>query len=107
MCRLASRATPARALYTLSLHDALPISLLEEGEHGYLAARVAAQVIKAYVDKQRRTPSKMAHSDGKVEIGGVWNAPDPDGHDTLHGGRFVIDANAKPSALAAAAPGTN
>jgi penicillin-binding protein 2 len=27
--------------------------LLEEGEHGYLAARAAAQVIKAYVEKQR------------------------------------------------------
>src|SRR5437660_9881074 len=37
-------------------------ALLEEGEHGYLAARVASQVIKAYVDKQRRTPSKMAHT---------------------------------------------
>jgi penicillin-binding protein 2 len=27
--------------------------LLEEGEHGYLAARASAQVIKAYVEKQR------------------------------------------------------
>ncbi len=27
--------------------------LLEEGEHGYLAARVSAQVIKAFVEKQR------------------------------------------------------
>src|SRR5208283_4907251 len=29
-------------------------TLLEEGEHGYLAARTAAQVIKAYVEKERR-----------------------------------------------------
>lgn len=79
-------------------------ALLEEGEHGYLAARVAAAVIKAYVDKQRRIPTKVAGADGKVEIGGVWNGPDPDGHDTLHGGRFVIDAKAKPGALATAAP---
>ena len=28
--------------------------LLEEGEHGYLAARLCAQVIKAYVEKQRK-----------------------------------------------------
>src|SRR5207248_9523811 len=35
-------------------------ALLEEGEHGYLAARVASQVIKAYVEKQNRRPSKMA-----------------------------------------------
>jgi penicillin-binding protein 2 len=82
-------------------------ALLEEGEHGYLAARVAAQVIKAYVDKQRRTPSKMAHSDAPVEISGVWNAPDPDGKDQLQGGRFVIDRNPKPTALATAAPGVN
>src|SRR2546422_6564122 len=32
-------------------------ALLEEGEHGYLAARTVAQVIKAYVEKQRRQPS--------------------------------------------------
>jgi penicillin-binding protein 2 len=82
-------------------------SLLEEGEHGYLAARVAAQVIKAYVDKQRRTPTKVAHSGDKVEIGGVWNAPDPDGKDTLHAGHFVIDTTGKPAALATAAPGVN
>src|SRR5438132_1608603 len=54
-------------------------ALLEEGEHGYLAARTAAQVIKAYVEKQRRTPSKMAKSDGKVEIGALWNAADAAG----------------------------
>jgi len=46
-------------------------TLLEEGEHGYLAARTAAQVIKAYVEKQRRTPSKMAKSDSKVAAPGI------------------------------------
>jgi penicillin-binding protein 2 len=81
--------------------------LFEGGEHGRLAARLATQVIKAYVDKQRRTPTKVAGADGKVDIGGLWNGADPDGHDTLHGGRFVIDANAKPAALASAAPGVN
>ena len=72
-------------------------TLLEEGEHGYLAARTAAQVIKAYVEKQRRQPTKVAGSrdaqpgnaqpgdaqptttrmrvpaSGKVEIGAVWS----------------------------------
>src|SRR5579862_6032496 len=51
--------------------------LLEEGEHGYLAARAASQVIKAYVEKQRRIPTKVAGGDNKkkdnqmkkVEIG--------------------------------------
>src|SRR5581483_11100760 len=32
--------------------------LFEGGEHGQIAARIAAQVIKAYVEKQRRQPTK-------------------------------------------------
>ena len=79
-------------------------TLLEEGEHGYLAARTAAQVIKAYVEKQRRTPSKMAKSDSKVEIGAVWNA-DTEADEALHGGRFVMDIPEKHAPLAVAAPG--
>jgi penicillin-binding protein 2 len=76
-------------------------ALLEEGEHGYLAARVVSQVVKAYVEKQRRQPTKMAKSDGKVEIGAVWSAPDEhDGEQTIKGGRFVVDV-AKPKAMAA------
>jgi penicillin-binding protein 2 len=83
-------------------------ALLEEGEHGYLAARVASQVIKAYVEKQRRQPTKMAKGDTKVEIGAVWNAPDSDGEQgTLHGGRMTIDVAKKHAPRAAAAPGVN
>src|SRR5947207_1359668 len=82
-------------------------ALLEEGEHGYLAARTAAQVIKAYVEKQRRTPSKMAKSDGKVEIGALWNAADTDGDEALQGGRFVMEIPEKYAPLAVAAPGFN
>src|SRR5438552_4121701 len=82
-------------------------ALLEEGEHGYLAARTAAQVIKAYVEKQRRTPSKMAKGDGKVEIGALWNAADTDGDEALRGGRFVMEIPAKHAPRAVAAPGFN
>ena len=83
-------------------------TLLEEGEHGYLAARTAAQVIKAYVEKERRTPSKMAQSDHKVDIGAVWNTSDPDGSgDELHGGHLVLDLPNEPLPLATAAPGVN
>jgi penicillin-binding protein 2 len=81
-------------------------ALLEEGEHGYLAARVASQVIKAYVEKQRRQPTKMAKSDGKVEIGAVWNADAPD-EETLKAGRFVLDVSKQRVPLATAAPGVN
>jgi len=85
-------------------------ALLEEGEHGYLAARTAAKVIKAYVDKERRNPPpKVADkpaSGGKVEIGAVWTEPNPDGgKDHLQGGRFFMDAAAKKPVLATAAPG--
>src|SRR3981081_2649754 len=48
--------------------DIIVVVLFEGGEHGRLAARLATQVIKAYVDKQRRTPTKMA-------AGRQWGPP--------------------------------
>lgn len=56
------------------------VVLFEGGEHGPLAARIAAQVIKAYVDKQRRIRNNPTlFSDkadpGSVPIAGVWNNP--------------------------------
>ena len=85
-------------------------ALLEEGEHGYLAARTVAQVIKAYVEKQRRQPTKVAGSgDKKVEIGAVWSESDPDKgeheSDRLQAGRFMVDVARKKAPLAVAAPG--
>src|ERR1700681_2095260 len=92
--------------------DIVVCVLFQGGEHGRLAARLATQVIKAYVDKQRRVPTKMVEqpkSNGTVDIGGLWTDPDSDGHDghkeTLNGGRFVLDLSKKPWALATAAPG--
>jgi len=82
--------------------------LFEGGEHGKLAARLAAQVIKAYADKQRRQPTKVAGSGkDKVEIGGIWTEPDTeDGHpDHLQSGRFVFDLARKRMPLGLAAPG--
>ncbi len=81
-------------------------ALLEEGEHGYLAARTAAAVIKAYVEKQRRQPTKMAKGSDHVEIGAVWNTPGERGDDGLQAGHlaFDLDAGAR-LPLATAAPG--
>ena len=81
--------------------------LYEEGEHGDRTARVVAQVIKAFVDKRRRNPQKMAGKpDGKVEIGAVWTAPDAQGEtDQLQSGHFFMDVAKRPSAVAIAAPG--
>jgi penicillin-binding protein 2 len=91
--------------------DIVVCVLFQGGEHGKLAARLATQVIKAYVDKQRRTPQKMVEkpkNDGTVDIGGLWTEPDSDGDrdkEKLDGGRFVLDLPKKPMALATAAPG--
>lgn len=54
--------------------------LFEGGEHGKLAARLTAQIVRAYVEKQRRLRNDpMLFSDktdpGSVPIAGVWNQP--------------------------------
>ena len=89
--------------------DIVVCVLFQGGEHGRLAARLATQVIKAYVDKQRRTPTKMVEkpkSGGTIDIGGLWTEPDSDGDkEKLQGGRFVLDLPKKPLAMAIAAPG--
>ena len=79
--------------------------LFEGGEHGKLAARLATQVLKAYVDKQKRIPNKMVEKpkgDGTVDMGALWTAPEGD---KLEGGSFVLELPKKASALATAAPG--
>jgi hypothetical protein len=82
--------------------------LFEGGEHGQFAARIAAQVIKAYVEKERSQPTKMAEGKAKTEIGAVWNDTDPDGsEDALHGGHFAIEIAKDRLPLATAAPGVN
>lgn len=67
--------------------------LFQEGEHGALAARVAAQVIKAYVDKQRKIPTKVAAKE-KTEMGALWTAQDTDGDsfsgEKLEGGVYRL-----------------
>jgi hypothetical protein len=68
-------------------------------------------VIKAYVDKQRQTPQKMVEkpkTDGTVDVGGLWTAPDTDGDggkEKLEGGHFELKLPKKPVAVATAAPG--
>ena len=82
--------------------------LWESGEEGPLAARVAAQVIKAYVEKQRRMPQKVVEQpkSGHVDIGALWSEPDPNGeNDRLQSGHFVVDLPKRTMALATAAPG--
>ncbi len=81
--------------------------LFEGGEHGKLAARLATQVIKAYVDKQNRPPTKMAKDGNKVDVGALWTAPDEDGDKNrgLGAGHLFVEASKKNPPVAAAAPG--
>jgi penicillin-binding protein 2 len=81
--------------------------LFEGGEHGKLAARLATQVIKAYVDKQNRQPTKMAKDASKLDVGALWTEPDEDGDKNggLGAGHFFVEASKKNPPLAAAAPG--
>ena len=87
--------------------DVIVVVLFESGEHGKLAARLATQVIKAYVDKQRRQPTKVASAPAKVEMGAMWSEPGAEAgkEDHLQGGRFMIDVAGKRAPLAVAAPG--
>jgi hypothetical protein len=78
---------------------------------------LATQVIKAYVDKQRHQPTKMAAGAGKVEIGAMWSDRSSEegksetgtnkdtNEDRLQGGRFLVDIARKKAPLAMAAPG--
>lgn len=99
--------------------------LIEQGEHGPIAAQLASKVIKAFVEKQRRVHNNPTlFSDKKdpdsVPMAAVWNNSSPEheqdadagkpGDDLLQGGKFNIKmgkANLKRSsrALAAVLPG--
>jgi len=91
--------------------DIVVCVLFQGGEHGKLAARLATQVIKAYVEKQRKTPQKMVEkpkSNSPVDVGGLWSEPDSAGRkDGLGAGRFDVELPKKPAVLATAAPGMN
>jgi penicillin-binding protein 2 len=84
--------------------DIVVCVLFQGGEHGRLAARIATQVLKAYVDKQKRLPAKMAVNkvDGAEDMGALWTDPEAD---KVRGGRFDLNPPTKPMALATAAPG--
>jgi penicillin-binding protein 2 len=100
--------------------------LFEQGEHGYLAGRVAAQIIKAYVDKQRRLRNNPTLFSDKVDPGSVpmaalWSAPaGDDAHhadaaestDHIQGGTWLVKATRTkewrmPRAIAAGTAGAN
>jgi penicillin-binding protein 2 len=89
--------------------DIAVVTLVEHGGWGATAsAPIAAQVIEAFVDKQRRLNNNLqeAKAPSKVEVGAVWNAPPESGAPAptaavasakdpapaLHGGHFMLAA---------------
>jgi penicillin-binding protein 2 len=84
--------------------------LFQGGEHGKLAARLATEVIKSYVDKQRRQPTGLADgkpsTNGNAEIGALWTSPNEHGPgESLEVGHLAVALPKKPRPVAAAAPG--
>ncbi|HEY3930203.1 MAG TPA: penicillin-binding protein 2 [Candidatus Koribacter sp.] len=81
--------------------------LYQGGGWGWHSGILASQVIKAYVEKQRRlqkNPTLFADTDSKksVEISGVWH--EPDGSDGFHAARFKVTVG-KQAPPVKAAPG--
>src|SRR5436190_5175602 len=73
--------------------DIVVCVLFQGGEHGRLAARLATQAIKAYVEKRDRNPQKMTEKPkGTVDVGGLWSDPAGTGEkDPLEAARFIVD----------------
>ncbi len=54
--------------------DIVVCVLFESGIHGQFAGRLAAPIIEAYVNKQRRLENNLiAKAPAKVDVGAVWN----------------------------------
>jgi penicillin-binding protein 2 len=77
--------------------DIVVCILFEGGEHGKLAGRLAARVIEAYVNKQRRLANNLiAKAPAKVDVGAVWQNPDQP--DAL-GGKPVVEHKGEETAM--------
>ncbi len=99
--------------------DIVVCILFEGGEHGKLAGRLAARVIAAYVNKQRRLENNLiAKTPTKVDVGALWDNPSqpkifggkqvvkPQGDQAeMWGGHFYLTVPpVKPGTVAAAVP---
>lgn len=72
-------------------------ALIEQGEHGYIAARAVAKVVKAYAEKQRRTGRKFAEVPKDIQVAGVGSRISEDGRaDRLQAGTVVVRLDDRP-----------
>ena len=98
--------------------DIAVVVLTEHGGWGSASAPVAAQIVEAFVDKQRRLDNNLqeAKVPEKVEVGAVWSEP-PDGTPAkvttasakdaapaMHGGHFTVPAPSVGSQVAVVKP---
>ena len=74
--------------------------LWEHGEFSYYPARIGAEVVAAYVQKQRRLANNLMQTKAPpappkpVEVGAVWTTPGAAGETArLHAGRFFVNPN--------------
>jgi penicillin-binding protein 2 len=74
--------------------------LWQNGEFSYYPARIAAQVVEAYVDKKRRLAGNLPQQKAAapVEVGAVWSAPEAQpgakaaaAKNRIHGGHFYVE----------------
>ncbi len=86
--------------------DIAVVVLTEHGGWGSASAPVAAQIVEAFVDKQRRLDNNLqeAKVPAKVEVGAVWSEPPEQGPakvttasakdaaPAMHGGHFTVPA---------------
>ena len=104
--------------------EIIVVTLFEGGEHGRLAARLATQVIKAYIDKKRRQPNQVVQTETgqpraavptqtETEMASLWTEPSTrtssepgeDGDQRLQAGRFRIEGTPRPARAMKTAPG--
>jgi penicillin-binding protein 2 len=78
--------------------------LWQNGEFSFYPARIGAQVVSAYVEKQRRLENNLqpGKATAPVEVGAVWSEPQPNGRrrkgaakemaqtSAVHAGHFTI-----------------
>jgi penicillin-binding protein 2 len=95
--------------------DIAVVVLTEHGGWGSASAPVAAQIVEAFVDKQRRMDNNLqeAKVPAKVEVGAVWSEPPEDAPakvtsasakdaaPAMHGGHFTVPVSPASNQVAA------
>jgi penicillin-binding protein 2 len=77
--------------------------LQEHGDWGAGSAKLAAQVVAAYVNKKRKQENNLLEvtkTAPKVEMGAVWSTPEPEAAAHRHASRQVAPSSTQPGSTA-------